>query len=340
MATIERALALEHLPPWSQVLGRPDWIHGLLLGWSGALEAARDALRRSLHREALDRGDEHSLPFVLYRARALRVPHGRLGDSRCSTLANARTPACATGRSASAHSRSRSRRIVEAHLGHVESARAKIERGHAHGGGHRRRTGRPRAARHSRLPRALAGRRCSRRAHARRAWPSGHRPRGSSSPHSSATTATHIEAKIALGHRERRRTAGRRSGAARRDGSSDRGRWRSPRAAAGMLCSALGEPEAAFAALSRGPGAARASRRAVRACPHAARTRARVQRRERQKRPARESLEAALEIFQMLGAALWAERARGELARVGGRGEHAGIDARPRNGWRSCSPPA
>ena len=37
------------------------------------------------------------------------------------------------------------------------------------------------------------------------------------------------------------------------------------------------------------------------------------------KRPAREALEHALEIFEQLGARLWAERARAELARVGGR---------------------
>lgn len=37
------------------------------------------------------------------------------------------------------------------------------------------------------------------------------------------------------------------------------------------------------------------------------------------KRPARDALEQALTIFEQLGARLWAERARGELARVGGR---------------------
>jgi DNA-binding CsgD family transcriptional regulator len=52
-----------------------------------------------------------------------------------------------------------------------------------------------------------------------------------------------------------------------------------------------------------------------------------VQRRDRKKRPARESLEAALEIFKALGAALWAERARAELARVGGRASPAGLTA-------------
>jgi ATP/maltotriose-dependent transcriptional regulator MalT len=44
-----------------------------------------------------------------------------------------------------------------------------------------------------------------------------------------------------------------------------------------------------------------------------------TQRRAKQKRPARESLEAALAIFEELGARLWAEKARAELQRIGGR---------------------
>jgi len=45
----------------------------------------------------------------------------------------------------------------------------------------------------------------------------------------------------------------------------------------------------------------------------------RIRRRARQKRPAREALEHALAIFEELGAPLWADRARAELARVSGR---------------------
>jgi DNA-binding CsgD family transcriptional regulator len=44
-----------------------------------------------------------------------------------------------------------------------------------------------------------------------------------------------------------------------------------------------------------------------------------TQRRAKQKRPARESLQAALAIFEELGAALWAEKARAGLRRLGGR---------------------
>src|SRR5688500_8908385 len=45
----------------------------------------------------------------------------------------------------------------------------------------------------------------------------------------------------------------------------------------------------------------------------------RLERRAQQKREARERLGQALEIFARLGASLWAERARSELRRIGGR---------------------
>ena len=44
-----------------------------------------------------------------------------------------------------------------------------------------------------------------------------------------------------------------------------------------------------------------------------------VQRRAKQRAEARRTLEAALAVFEELGAALWAERARAEIARLGGR---------------------
>jgi len=44
-----------------------------------------------------------------------------------------------------------------------------------------------------------------------------------------------------------------------------------------------------------------------------------IRRRDKQKRSAREALERALGIFDELGARLWAERTRAELARIGGR---------------------
>jgi DNA-binding CsgD family transcriptional regulator len=49
-----------------------------------------------------------------------------------------------------------------------------------------------------------------------------------------------------------------------------------------------------------------------------------IRRRAKQKRPAREALEEALAIFERLGAPLWADKARAELARIGGRRAAAG----------------
>jgi DNA-binding CsgD family transcriptional regulator len=49
-----------------------------------------------------------------------------------------------------------------------------------------------------------------------------------------------------------------------------------------------------------------------------------VQRRSRQKHAAQETLERALEIFEQLGARLWAEKTRAELSRIGGRPSRPG----------------
>jgi DNA-binding CsgD family transcriptional regulator len=55
-----------------------------------------------------------------------------------------------------------------------------------------------------------------------------------------------------------------------------------------------------------------------------------VRRRERQKRAAREAIAAALEGFEQLGAATWAEKARAELGRIGGRTREQGLTAAER----------
>jgi DNA-binding CsgD family transcriptional regulator len=55
-----------------------------------------------------------------------------------------------------------------------------------------------------------------------------------------------------------------------------------------------------------------------------------VRRRARQKRPARDAISAALSGFEQLGAATWVEKARGELARIGGRRREEGLTAAER----------
>ena len=55
-----------------------------------------------------------------------------------------------------------------------------------------------------------------------------------------------------------------------------------------------------------------------------------VTRRRRQKRAARNALEAALAAFEELGAATWVERSRSELGRIGGRTREEGLTAAER----------
>jgi DNA-binding CsgD family transcriptional regulator len=55
-----------------------------------------------------------------------------------------------------------------------------------------------------------------------------------------------------------------------------------------------------------------------------------VRRRARKKRDARDAIQAALEGFEQLGAAHWAEKARSELGRIGGRTREEGLTAAER----------
>jgi DNA-binding CsgD family transcriptional regulator len=55
-----------------------------------------------------------------------------------------------------------------------------------------------------------------------------------------------------------------------------------------------------------------------------------VRRRARQKRAARDAIDAALAGFEQLGAATWAEKARQELASIGGRAREEGLTAAER----------
>ena len=52
-----------------------------------------------------------------------------------------------------------------------------------------------------------------------------------------------------------------------------------------------------------------------------------IRRRDKQKAPAREALEEAIELFERLGARLWIAKARAELARIGGRRRAEGLTA-------------
>ena len=64
-----------------------------------------------------------------------------------------------------------------------------------------------------------------------------------------------------------------------------------------------------------------------------------VERRAKQKAAAKAALEESAAICDRIGAALWAARARDELARLGGRPRSTNC-LRRSNGWRNWRPPA
>ena len=84
----------------------------------------------------------------------------------------------------------------------------------------------------------------------------------------------------------------------------------------GLLAAAEGDTEAAFAAFERSLADSQRfplERGRTLLCLGT------VQRQAQQKKAAREALDQALTIFEELGARLWAEKARAELARISGR---------------------
>jgi DNA-binding CsgD family transcriptional regulator len=314
LAMIERAVALDHSPAWLQVLGRPDWLHALLLGWSGALESARDRFD-ALRREAIDGGDEHSLPFLLF-------PLGRLelltGDWK-SAARHARECTETSDRNGQVGERPYSlalQALVAAHRGEVETAHGHITEGIELAdrlgvvpGGIEL------LAARGFLELSLADHAAAERTLDEVALAA--TSMGLLDPALFRYHGDRIEAKIALGHREEAAVL---LAELEQLGARLRRPW--PQAIAarcrGLLSAALGDSPAADAALAE---ALILSEALAEPLEHA-RTLlvlGTVQRRERKKRPARESLEAALTIFETLGAALWSERTRGELARIGGR---------------------
>ena len=86
----------------------------------------------------------------------------------------------------------------------------------------------------------------------------------------------------------------------------------------GLVCAARGDLDGALVSLQE---ALPAHERAAMPFEHARTLLAlgATRRRARMKRPAREALEQALAIFEELGARLWADKTRAELARIGGR---------------------
>jgi DNA-binding CsgD family transcriptional regulator len=290
------------------------WSLGRQLLWAGALDEARTHLETSLQR-AVTKGDIEAQTEVLITVIELELRSGRWveADRRSAEalelaeqmeISNAEPKALAL------------RALVEAHLGHVSAA-------HEHG------------------ERAVAMAREIADAHAAIAgeWaigftafslgdsdsaagvlgplPERSRALGNVEPGIFQLDAVAIEALIAVGEVDRATAL---TEWLEEFGSARDRTWA---LATSSRCRALARAESGEL------------RGAIRACERAIEHHARlempfelartllvhgaIQRRAKLKRPARETLERAVAIFEELGAPLWAKRARADLSRIGGR---------------------
>jgi DNA-binding CsgD family transcriptional regulator len=314
LARSERAIGLAFRRDWSQILGRPDWVHGMLLQWAGDLPAAHAVFER-VHRDAVERGDLHVLPFVLFHLARIELLAGDWPAAQEHALDADRT-ALESGQVSERPYSHAIVALVDAHLGRVDETLARVELG---------------LASYEELGVAPAGIELLAArgflAVSLEDWAAADEAleeargraetKGLREPALFRLHGDAIEAKVALGRLEeaQERLAELDDFAETLDRPILRaiaGRCR------GLLLAAQGELAAASPPLEDAlvlhaeAGQPFEEARTLLVLGS-------VQRRGRQKRSTRETLDRAAERFDELGARLWSERVRSELARVGGR---------------------
>ena len=312
---IERALELEDTQDeWREILGRPAWVQGMLLEWGGDLGAARSTLTE-LRDTVLARGDEHSLGYVAMRLGHVECLAGNW-ELASHYAAESFEITVQTAQEEQRPFALALRALVDAHLGHVDEARAATDEGlplalsvgvvPAHlemlaiRGFLEYSLGEAREAQRflGPLPRAVA-------------------EAGFGEPALFRFHGDAIETLLALGEHD----AATALLAELEEQARATGRvWALTIASRcrALLSAAAGDSDAAYASLDR----ALELHEQLQEPFERGRTllvRGMLQRRNRKKRPARESLTQALVVFDELGARLWSERARAELMRIGGR---------------------
>ena len=318
----ERAVELGQAPEWSQVLGptirylprRPEWVHAMLLQWAGQLDAAHIRFD-SLHEAAVERGDEHALPFILFHLARLEILRGEW-EPAMGHAQEAYEATLQSGQTSELPFSLLIKARVDAHLGLVEPARSAIEEGLAV------------AEAVGVLPATLellavrgflelslgnaaeADSTLARLAEA--AEQAGYGEPALFRFHGDA-----IEAKITLGLRDEANALLSRleelaSALDRTWAHAIACRSRALLSASGGdVREAVDELEQALVFHERlGEPFERARTLLLLGTVH---------RRDRKKRAARDALESALQVFDGLGAAVWSARTRAELERVGGR---------------------
>jgi DNA-binding CsgD family transcriptional regulator len=317
--TAARALELQEAARDSRVLGQPRWVVGVYWWWTDALELARDANIEMLDR-ARELGDESSAPYILVLLGAIECTLGLL-DSALERALEGRELATQSGQPTLVAYHLALESLVRAQAGQVEEARAAAlhafelvpETG-----------GRPAEL----LARAALGQLelslgdCV--AAAERLAPSVEfvRREGFAEPAAIRFVVDQIEALI---------EGGREGDALELLDWYEANARRLERGSAianclrcrGLLAGQEGSLDDAVAAFEE----ALAWHEKVDIALDRGRTLLALgvaRRRAKRRREARETLEEALAVFERIGAALWAERARAELRRISGRAPAAG----------------
>ena len=314
LSRIESALELDEPGEWRAIYGRPRWIHAMILVWRGDLDSA-GAVLDEMHRAALDYGDEHSLPYILFYLAKIEMLRGRF-ESASAYAQLAYEGTVETGQQNEQPFGLTIKALVDAHLGRVEAAREASDEGMTLA----LRLGVVPAYLELRAARGFLELSLGSHEEAHRFLGSLREEVAKAGFGEPALFRFHgdaIEALVGLGKLEEAASL---IGELEERGEALQHQWARVVAARCrvLLSGAGGDIPAAFSALER----AFELHEGLGQPLELARTHlvlGTIRRRNRQKRAARDSLQAALDSFEQIGARLWAERARAELARIGGR---------------------
>lgn len=129
-ADMRRALELEaQTDRFIAYLGRPSWIEGMLQGWSGNLEAAISELVLARAR-ANERGNVNGVPSIESQLARMLQRAGRMAEAD-AYADESQDGVLETGQDEERPFSLAARALVDAHLGRVDAARRAIEEGMA-----------------------------------------------------------------------------------------------------------------------------------------------------------------------------------------------------------------
>jgi DNA-binding CsgD family transcriptional regulator len=312
--TLRRARELEDWDDPQPAALRPTFITAHVLGWTDRIDEARDLLLDG-ERELLERGDEGGLPWVRYRLAELDCWSGHWERGYARAI-DADRLAVQTGQGAIRPPTCYAVALLAAHLGRVDEARAAIDEGVA-------------TAMAAKLPIGVAANlgvlgflehSLGHTEPAHRAFAplvAANRAGGLAEPVLLFWLPDAIEVLVAIGEHDEARELIDWLEAPARAGDRPSGLAVAARGRA-LLLAATGNPVDALATCDEA-----LQHHARVDLPFAtARTllaQGQIARRARKWGVARAALDEALAAFDALGARLWSDRARDELARIGGR---------------------